>query len=63
MRLTDAVQSYDQAVKDAVAALRSLTEPSAPPANARTAGQLLARGHAASYILGERESAELENLL
>ena len=63
LRLTDAVQSYNQAIKDGVAALRSLTEPGAAPASADTAGQLLTRGQAANYVLGERESAELETLL
>jgi signal transduction histidine kinase/DNA-binding response OmpR family regulator/HPt (histidine-containing phosphotransfer) domain-containing protein len=64
LRLTDPVQSYDLAVKDAVAALRRLTSAStSPTAAAEAAGQLLARAQAANYILGERESAELQQLL
>ncbi|CAN5525645.1 hypothetical protein BH10PSE16_BH10PSE16_31830 [soil metagenome] len=63
LRLTDAMQSYEQAIKDAVADLRGLTEAGAVPAKAEIAGQLLARAQAANYILDERESAELENLL
>lgn len=63
MRLTDAVQSYELTVKDAVGALRSLTEAGAAQAGAETAGLLLARAQAANYIWVERESAELENLL
>ncbi|MES2942858.1 MAG: response regulator [Pseudomonadota bacterium] len=63
LRLTDAVQSYDLAVKDAVAALRNLTAANATPALAALAEQLLARAQAANYILGERESAELQLLL
>ncbi|MDB5869099.1 MAG: multi-sensor hybrid histidine kinase [Polaromonas sp.] len=63
LRLTDAVQSHDLAVKDAVAALRSLTQAGVKPNDADEAGPLLARAQAANYMLGERESAELENLL
>ncbi|RYX97404.1 MAG: response regulator [Comamonadaceae bacterium] len=63
LRLTDPVQSYQLAVKDAVAALRGLTAIDATPATADAAGQLLARAQAANVILSERESAELQNLL
>ncbi|MBC7611036.1 MAG: hypothetical protein H7228_15950 [Polaromonas sp.] len=48
------MQSYDLAVKDAVAALRNLTAANASPAVAALAGQLLARAQAANHILGER---------
>ncbi|MDB5929587.1 MAG: multi-sensor hybrid histidine kinase [Polaromonas sp.] len=63
LRLTDAAQTYDLAIKDAVTALRGLTEPGAAAADADMARLLLARAQAANFILGERESAELENLL
>lgn len=64
LRLVDPVQAYDTAIREAVAALRNLTLPGGgTPAAVEAAGQLLARAQAANYTLGERESAELQNLL
>ncbi len=63
LRLTDQVQSYELAIGDAVAALRKLTIDGTSPAAVDAASQLLARAQTANYILNERESAELEQLL
>jgi signal transduction histidine kinase/CheY-like chemotaxis protein len=64
LRLVDPVQAYDTAIREAVAALRNLTVAGGGAAPAiEAAGQLLARAQAANYTLGERESAELQNLL
>jgi signal transduction histidine kinase/CheY-like chemotaxis protein/HPt (histidine-containing phosphotransfer) domain-containing protein len=64
LRLVDPVQAYDTAIREAVAALRNLTVAGGGGAPAvEAAGQLLARAQAANYTLGERESAELQNLL
>jgi signal transduction histidine kinase/DNA-binding response OmpR family regulator/HPt (histidine-containing phosphotransfer) domain-containing protein len=62
LRLAQAVQAYEGAVNDAVAALRTLA--AAPTAaNVALADQQLARAQAANYAVTERESAELETLL
>ncbi len=64
LRLVDPVQAYDTAIREAVAALRNLTQPGGSSSQAvEAAGQLLARAQAANYTLNERESAELQNLL
>lgn len=63
LRLTDPVQSYGLAIKDAVVALRKLTGNSVTAVSAEQAGLLLARAQAANVILGERQSAELQLLL
>jgi signal transduction histidine kinase/CheY-like chemotaxis protein len=63
IRLTDPVQAYDLAVKDAIKALRGLTADGVSATALDASGQLLARAQAANYTLGERESIELERLL
>ncbi len=64
LRLVDPVQAYDTAIREAVAALRNLTVAGGGSVAAiEAAGHLLARAQAANYTLGERESAELQNLL
>ena len=63
LRLTDQVQAYELAIRDAVAALRKLTVDGNSAAELDVAGQLLARAQAANDNLNERESAELQQLL
>ncbi|MGQ2979077.1 MAG: response regulator [Polaromonas sp.] len=63
LRLSDTVQSYELAVREAIAAMRALTAPGVSSAAITTASQLLARAQAANYSLWERESAELQGLL
>ncbi|TWO67734.1 response regulator [Caenimonas sedimenti] len=62
LRLAQAVQAYDAAMSDAVAALRGLAA-SPTSNNLALADQQLARAQAANYAVTERESAELETLL
>ncbi|HSV36118.1 MAG TPA: response regulator [Ramlibacter sp.] len=63
LRLGEAVQSYEIAVRDAVSALRKLTADGVLPVALETAAQSLARAQAANLSLGERQSAELQKLL
>lgn len=63
LRLAEATQAYDTAVRQAIAALRSLTGDGVAMSTIENAGQLLARAQAANYTLTERESTELQTLL
>ncbi len=64
LRLAEPIQAYENAVRDALAALRAMSgEGAASPAAAETASQLLARAQATNLTLTERESAELQILL
>ncbi|RYX93332.1 MAG: response regulator [Comamonadaceae bacterium] len=63
LRLAEPVQAYDTAVRDALAAVRTMTLDAVSPAAVDNASQLLARAQAANLTLGERESAELQTLL
>ena len=63
LRLTDQVQAYELAIRDAITALQKLTINGISPASADGVIQSLARAQAANYSLNERESAELQQLL
>ncbi len=63
LRLSDAMQTYELATREAIAALRGLTASGDSPAAVDTAGQLLARAQSANYMLWQREAAELNTLL
>jgi len=63
LRLTDQVQAYELAIRDAIAALRKLSVDGNSPVALDGLAQLLARAQTANYSLNGRESAELEQLL